>query len=51
VGLVSARTGQIEIHYAPDENLEQIDVELSRSARTMIDDRHLGTDIESERSF
>lgn len=36
-GIAAARAGNVEIHYAPDENLEHIDVDLIRSAHTTID--------------
>ncbi len=37
IGSLPARAGDVEIHYAPDENLERIDVDLIRLARVKID--------------
>lgn len=37
IGSLPVRAGDVEIHYAPDENLERIDVDLIRLARAKID--------------
>lgn len=37
IGSLPVRAGDVEVHYAPDENLERIDVDLIRLARVKID--------------
>ena len=37
IGFSPVRAGDVEVHYAPDENLERIDVDLIRLARVKID--------------
>jgi phosphatidylserine/phosphatidylglycerophosphate/cardiolipin synthase-like enzyme len=37
IGSLPVRAGDVEIHYAPEENLERIDVDLIRLARVKID--------------